>query len=301
MFSFISSIVLISVDKCSDEKASQNDSIFNEDENVDFTSIGQLNYIFWLLACICVCLYGGFLPFNNIASGYLTDTYFKNLPQTQARNMAGFYMAVPFFLSIFCVPAFGFLLDKFGKRVYFALISACTGLLCFILFYLLSPLIPLILLGITYSLFASVIWPSIAIVTKKEYTGLAFGISTSMQNAGLAIFPIIVAAILTHSSNNYQLALIFFLSMMLISIVLCVLLILEDKKRNGILNNLKIEEEKMIIPENVEILSKNSKKQDNISGNNSENGENKLISSKSTKSESLPKSKEEENIPILTE
>ena len=195
------SIALVSIDKCLDENSEEE---VVEEEKIDISSIKDLNYIFWLLAIICVTLYGGFLPFNNIAAGYLTSSYFKGMSDTQARNSAGVYMAVPFFMSIFFVPCFGYLIDKLGKRSWLALISSISGFCVFVLFYFVNPLIPLVLLGLTYSLFASVIWPSIAIVCKKEMAGLAFGLSTSLQNGGLALFPVIVAAILSSSGNNYK-------------------------------------------------------------------------------------------------
>lgn len=225
-----------------DDASSVNEDL--EEEKINFSSYKNLDYIFWLLAIICVTLYGGFLPFNNIAAAFLTNTYFKDkgMSEKDSRNSAGMYMAIPFFMGIFFVPLFGYILDKVGKRAYFALLSAILGFLCFIMFYFLPPIIPLITLGMTYSLFASVIWPSIAIVTKKEYAGLAFGISTSFQNAGLALFPVIVATILTNTNNNYYISLGFFLLMMGISFLMCILLILEDKKQNNILNNLGAEE-----------------------------------------------------------
>jgi MFS family permease len=154
-------------------------------------------------------------------------------------------MAVPFFIGVFLVPTFGYIIDKIGQRSYLAVSSAIFGFIVFVMFFLLPPLIPLIALGFTYSLFASVIWPSIAIVCDKQHTGLAFGLSTSLQNAGLAFFPVIVAALLTHYNNDYSVALLFFLTMMGISIFLCILLINEDKKLGGILNNVKFDEEQL--------------------------------------------------------
>ena len=208
IISFLCSVILCFFDQFVDGQVEE------EVEIVDLSSISNLRYIFWILAMICVCLYGGFLPFNNIASAFLTATYFKDLPENEARNKAGVYMSIPFIIGIFFVPLFGYLIDKFGKRAHLSLLSAILGLFCFFLFITITPLIPLIILGLTYSLFASVIWPSIAIVTTKEMAGLAFGISTSIQNAGLALFPVIVAYILTETKNNYYLV-IFLISLLL--------------------------------------------------------------------------------------
>ena len=39
------------------------------------------------------------------------------------------------------------------------------------------------------------LWPSVPLVVEKRLTGLAYGVCTSVQNLGLALFPLIVAQI----------------------------------------------------------------------------------------------------------
>ena len=60
------------------------------------------------------------------------------------------------------------------------------------------------ILGISYSIFASVLWPCVALVTNKKLLGLALGIMQSFQNLTLFISPIIVASIYT-ATNSYTL------------------------------------------------------------------------------------------------
>ena len=118
------------------------------------------------------------------------------MPSKEGRKIAGIYMGIPFFIGAIMVPVFWGIINKYGNRTLFCLSSGIMCVLTFIFFYIMTPIIPLILLGISYSIFASVVWPAIAIaVNDKEKVGLAFGITTSFQSAGLAIFPIIVAAI----------------------------------------------------------------------------------------------------------
>jgi nitrate/nitrite transporter NarK len=208
IFSLISIIALVSLDGWYDSQNNSSlnnqSSIDNDNDNIEFSDIKNLSYIFWLLVAICVFLYGGFIPFNNIAAGFITNTYLINMSKIDATNKAGMYMAIPFTIGIFFVPFYGYLIDKIGERAYMSLAASCSGLMVFTLLYVCSPIIPLILLGLTYSLFASLIWPSMAIVVPKQMTGIAFGIATSVQNFGLAIFPLLVATILTNTGNNYN-------------------------------------------------------------------------------------------------
>lgn len=184
-----------------------NDEIINsEEDKINFSFVYELKSVFWILAFICMFLYGGFVPFNYIAASFMTQGVFKDLPITEARNRAGFYMSIPFIIGIIIIPLIGILGDKLDRaclKSSLLLSSSLLGLVCFVLFTLITPFFPLILLGITYSLFSSVIWPAIAIISTKETVGLSFGINTSLQNLGLSIFPVIVALILKSGDYNY--------------------------------------------------------------------------------------------------
>lgn len=81
-------------------------------------------------------------------------------------------MSVPFFISAILVPFFGVFIDKFGNRAYLSFVSALFSLFSFGLFYSASPIYAIILLGVTYSLFASVIWPAISLVVPNKYVVL---------------------------------------------------------------------------------------------------------------------------------
>lgn len=200
------------------------------------SSVKEMNSLYWLITIICITLYGAVLPFNYISSEFFIETHFKGMPKIEAQNKAGIYMSIPFFISAFMVPLYGSLIDKFGQRAYLSLLASFLGLFSFILFFNFTPIAGLIVLGFTYSMFASVIWPAISLVVKKNRVGFAYGLTTSLQNAGLALFPMIVASIYS-SSHSYQTTLMFFVILMIISIGLSVLLIFENKKYDGKINH----------------------------------------------------------------
>jgi len=173
---------MIYLDKKQDEFEKQNNnnypssddrnSIIDNENNISidsYNSFMKLNSMFWLIAFICCFLYGAFLPFNYIASGFLTNTIFKDIKDKKiAQEKAGVYMSIPFMISGFLVPIFGLIIDRYGQRAYLTLFSSILGLISFASLYFIHPLFSLILLGITYSLFASVIWPAISLVVDKK-------------------------------------------------------------------------------------------------------------------------------------
>jgi len=66
------------------------------------------------------------------------------------------------------IPIFGMFIDIFGNRGYLLLLSGIFGLISYSLFFFsIPPIYSLILLGITYSIYASVAWPLVSIVVKK--------------------------------------------------------------------------------------------------------------------------------------
>lgn len=77
-------------------------------------------------------------------------------------------MALPFFISSFVIPLIGLYIDKNGKRGKLLILSGSIGIITYLLFILINPLAPLVLLGVCYSIFAAVIWPAITLVVPKE-------------------------------------------------------------------------------------------------------------------------------------
>lgn len=60
-----------------------------------------------------------------------------------------------------------------------------------------DPTGPLVGQGLAYAGFAAVLWPSIPLVVEQRLIGLGYGVVTSVQNGGLAAFPLIISGIAT--------------------------------------------------------------------------------------------------------
>ena len=65
-------------------------------------------------------------------------------------------------------------------------------------------LIPLVLLGIGYSVYAAALWGCIPYTVPARLVGTAYGLCTSVQNIGLTISPQIGSVCLgTHKQQGY--------------------------------------------------------------------------------------------------
>ncbi len=98
----------------------------------------------------------------------------------------------------------------------------------------------LLLQGIAYCSFASAFWPAITMTVEEHFIGLSFGIASSMQNIGLAIVPLLVAAIYSNSGYKYVPNVeILFAVLSFLSLIVLVLLRFKDSKSCDILNSLR--------------------------------------------------------------
>ena len=72
---------------------------------------------------------------------------YNNNPSDEAQHNAGMAMALPFLVSALFVPFLGLLVDRIGKRGHFMIISAVLGIITYVLFIFLNPILPLVTLG----------------------------------------------------------------------------------------------------------------------------------------------------------
>ena len=110
-------------------------------------------------------------------------------------------------MSAVSSPFVGFAIDRLGKRPHIGILAGvfltlghvltaigakCDKSGCSSQYYEVAPLV---LVGLGYSIYGAAIWASIPYVVKPQTLGTAFGVTTAVQNGGLALFPTIGGAI----------------------------------------------------------------------------------------------------------
>jgi MFS family permease len=125
--------------------------------------------------------------------------------QDDATVQAGTIMSIPYIISATLSPFLGAFVDKYGCRAIIATIAPATlvAVHASLGYTTVSPIAPLVGQGLSYSAFAAVIWPSVPLVVSAELVGLAYGVITSIQNGGLASFPLIIATIYSLGGDKY--------------------------------------------------------------------------------------------------
>ncbi|KAF1328424.1 Major facilitator superfamily, partial [Globisporangium splendens] len=134
-------------------------------------------------------------------NGPLTKVYCEK--KTQAAEHAATPMSIPYLISATASPFLGFAVDRIGLRALLNLAAAAVLILAHTLlgFTSVTPFIPLTLQGLAYTVFASVLWPSVPLVVEEHHIGTGYGVVTAAMNIGLAFFPLVVASLYEHASK----------------------------------------------------------------------------------------------------
>jgi MFS family permease len=129
-------------------------------------------------------------------------------------------------------PLFGLFLDRAGKRATIMLFGSLAIVPCHLALGLtkFSPLLPMIGLGISFSLVASALWPSLPLLVEEKRLGTAFGLTTLIQNAGLTVFPWAAGKLTDTAGGDYKNSLLMFAGLGVVAVVLSVLLRLSARK-----------------------------------------------------------------------
>jgi len=149
----------------------------------------------WLLYLICVCYYVPIFTLISLSGlGYLEARV--GLTQDPGNR----YLSIPYVMSACLAPFCGFAVDRVGyKPLWLAITSGLMVGTYAILLFLLNAgingdtmvIVAMVVLGLSYSLCASSLWPCVPLLVPEERVGTAYAIMNSIQNAGLAIAAVI--------------------------------------------------------------------------------------------------------------
>ena len=151
-------------------------------ERINWSQLLRFPAGYWLLVGTCVAFYSVIFPFRStFAIKYLQEAQGLSLEQ------AGTLNSYVFLAAAFATPVFGLLLDRTGRN---ALLLAAGAVLLPLSFLVLGALpgsaaVSTALLGLSFSFLPAVLWPTVPRYAAAEQLGTAYGLMTTLQNAGL--------------------------------------------------------------------------------------------------------------------
>ncbi|MBI9034165.1 MAG: MFS transporter [Bacteroidales bacterium] len=198
------------------------------------SDIGDLlsNKAYLYIAILCVTFYSAVFPFMQYAPDLFLNKYGMSLYKSGQITSV-----LPFATALF-TPFFGLLIDRKGRSAT-AMIFGSLALLAVHLSFALTgitPYIPMVLLGISFSLVPAAMWPSMVKLVDESKIGTAYGLMYSIQNLGLWAFPLLTGIVLDATKPedsdilNYTPTMLMFAALGLVGLVFALLLKREDKK-----------------------------------------------------------------------
>jgi len=217
--------------------ATYTNNITAEEEKFKLQDIKKIIKIpaFIYITLLCVTFYSAVFAFLKYAPDYLTNQF--NIDNV----ISGKLVSILPFGTIIFTPLFGLFTDYKGKSASAMFFGSFMLFIVYfsLLFLKIYPLVPLFILGISFSLIPAAMWPSVTKIIKEKNLGTAYGIMFAIQNTGIFIFIFLIGKVidLTNPSiknikidYTYGLVILFCLS--ILAFIFSFLLKRTDKIKN---------------------------------------------------------------------
>lgn len=218
---------------------------------------------FWMVAMICVAYYVAIFPFIALGKVFFERKFGFSPEDANAVN------SIVYIIAAVASPIFGFVIDKTGRNVMWVFMSIATtiGAHAILAFTFLNPYVGMTIMGVSYSMLASSLWPLVALIVPEYQLGTAYGICQSVQNLGLALISMLSGVIV--DNGGFMMLEIFFIGWLILSLIATVVIWVYDLNESGILNLSPHERElrtKAVVAENSRILDNDELSQEEQSG-----------------------------------
>ena len=150
----------------------------------------KFNKSFWYITLLCVTFYSAIFPFRAFAIKFFMETH------DISREMAGSLISWLPLAAMFATPLVGLLVDYIGKRALLMYFGSILLLPVYLLmgYTDISLYVPIIMMGVAFSLIPAVMWPSVAYIVEENRLGSAYALMTLIQQIGMALFPLLIGA-----------------------------------------------------------------------------------------------------------
>ena len=154
------------------------------------------NQSFLYIALLCVTFYSAVFPFVKYAPDLMVNKFGMTIALAST-----IVMLLPLG-NIIMTPIVGAICDYKGKSASLMIGGSFLLIVVHLLFSLTSitPFVPMILLGVAFSLVPAAMWPSVAKIVDENRIGTAYGLMFSIQNIGLWLFPMLIGYVLDASN-----------------------------------------------------------------------------------------------------
>lgn len=232
----------ITLDKKLDKELEASETVSQEDEfKLSDVKIVFGNYGFWLMTILCVLFYSCVFPFLKYAPDLMTNKF------GIAEKWSGVIPSVLPLGTVLLTPLFGSVYDKKGKGATIMIIGALMLVGVHALFSVpginnwVYAVCLTVLLGISFSLVPSAMWPSVTKIIPEKQLGTAYALIFWVQNIGLMLIPLLIGVVLDKWGKtelpdgtvgyDYTIPMLIFTGIAILSVFVAVLLKRENARK----------------------------------------------------------------------
>ena len=180
------------------ETSGEKKFVLGEGEQTDklnIKSVFKFNKSFWYITLLCVTFYSAIFPFRTFAVKFFMESHHIS------RETAGWLISNLPLSAMIATPLIGLLVDYIGRRALLMTIGSILLLPVYLLmaYSNITLYVPVIMMGIAFSLIPAVMWPSVAYIVEAKRLGAAYALMTLIQQIGMMLFPLIIGA-----ANDYR-------------------------------------------------------------------------------------------------
>jgi MFS family permease len=177
-------------------------------DKLEFKGIFRFNPSYWLVVGLCFTFYSAIFPFRTFAIDFFTNkilsahggTAALELVRVQSLEQAGRLNSLLPLAAMIATPLFGLLVDRVGKRAWFMMFGSLLLMPVYLMmaYTNISLYVPVMLMGIAFSLIPAVMWPSVAYIVDESRLGTAYALMTLIQQVGFFIMNLLIG-----KANDY--------------------------------------------------------------------------------------------------
>jgi MFS family permease len=177
-------------------------------DKLELKGILRFEMSYWLVVGLCFTFYSAIFPFRTFAIDFFTNKILSahgGLQAAEAVRVASLEQAgrlnslLPL-AAMVATPLFGLLVDRVGKRALFMMLGSVL-LMPVYLMMAYSPTslyVPVVMMGIAFSLIPAVMWPSVAYIVDQSRLGTAYALMTLIQQIGFFLLNLLIG-----KANDY--------------------------------------------------------------------------------------------------
>ena len=155
---------------------------------VVFSDLFKFGVSYWYIVALCVTFYSAIFPFQTFAVKFFIEAH------GTSREFGGFLSSMLTLFAMIATPLFGLWVNRIGKRALLMMFGSVLLIPVYLMmaYSQVSLYVPMVLMGVAFSLIPAIMWPSVAYIVDQSKLGTAYGLMTMIQNIGLFGFNLLV-------------------------------------------------------------------------------------------------------------